>query len=195
MDGSPELPFSFSMRKPLKPKREIIQDLSQVFRAHGFEGASLSLLTKGTGLERASLYHHFPNGKADMAEAVLLQALADLEEEVLSCLEGGAEARAKVEGMLKQVEKFYKGGNEICFITIFSLGVVSPTVTEAMAAAVAKWLKVLERTLRELGVAAPKESAQQGLATIQGALVLAHTLQEPKLFKNALKQLKTLWLK
>lgn len=182
------------MRKPLKPREEIIRDLSKVFRTHGFEGTSLSLLTEGTGLERASLYHHFPKGKADMAEAVLMQALAELDEKVLSRLEGERDPKRKIEDMMKQVEKFYKNGNEICFITIFSLGVVSKKVTDSMNAAIQKWLKLLETTLAELGVDAPKESAQHALATFQGGLILSHAMKDPKVFKNSLKQIESNWI-
>ena len=73
-----------------------------------------------------------------MAEAVLMQALAELDEKVLSHLEGERDPKRKIEDMMKQVEKFYKNGNEICFITIFSLGVVSKKVTDSMNAAIQK---------------------------------------------------------
>ena len=49
----------------------LIDQLGKVFRIHGYEGASLSLIAEATGLKRASLYHRFPGGKEEMAEAVL----------------------------------------------------------------------------------------------------------------------------
>jgi hypothetical protein len=41
----------------------------------------------------------------------------------------------------------------------------------------------------------PKESAQQALSSIQGSLILAHATKDPRIFKNSLKLLKSLWLK
>ncbi|MEM8810542.1 MAG: TetR/AcrR family transcriptional regulator, partial [Cyanobacteria bacterium P01_G01_bin.38] len=41
-------------------KDAAIAKLTPVFRRYGYEGASLSMLSKATGLGKASLYHHFP---------------------------------------------------------------------------------------------------------------------------------------
>ena len=64
----------------------LLDRLSNVFRTHGFEGASLSLISKETGLQRASLYHRFPGGKEDMAKAVLERAWRWLDDHALSPL-------------------------------------------------------------------------------------------------------------
>ncbi|MEP1982729.1 MAG: helix-turn-helix domain-containing protein, partial [Maribacter dokdonensis] len=50
---------------------EILTGLTKVFRSRGYEGASLKELSEATGLKKASLYHRFPNGKQEMADAVL----------------------------------------------------------------------------------------------------------------------------
>ena len=52
-------------------KLEIIDRLFVVFRDRGYEGSSLADLSQATGLGKSSLYHHFPRGKEQMAEAVL----------------------------------------------------------------------------------------------------------------------------
>ena len=51
----------------------ILPVLAEVFRAHGYEGASLSLITRATGLGKGSLYHLFPGGKAEMAACGLAE--------------------------------------------------------------------------------------------------------------------------
>src|SRR5436309_2266252 len=53
------------------PNEELFDRLARVFRVAGFEGASLGALADGAGLQRASLYHRFPDGKVQMAEAVM----------------------------------------------------------------------------------------------------------------------------
>ncbi len=181
------------MRKALKSKDQIIQDLSQIFRTYGFDGATLSLLTAGTGLERASLYHYFPKGKADMAEAVLLKALVDLQVKVLDPLKSDLPAQQKIFAMFKSVEKFYCGGSEVCFITIFSQGNLGKKVSESMKKAIQQWSKLLENVLIELKVAKPKESAEQALSLIQGSLILSRAMADPKIFRNQLRLLKEQW--
>ena len=50
---------------------ELLNALSDVFRKRGYEGATLAELAAAANLGRASLYHHFPGGKAEMARQVL----------------------------------------------------------------------------------------------------------------------------
>ena len=52
-------------------RSQAVEKLVKVFRQYGYEGATLSRISQATGLGKASLYHHFPNGKQEMAEAVL----------------------------------------------------------------------------------------------------------------------------
>lgn len=52
-------------------RERLIMTIGRVFRRYGYEGASLSILSRETGLGRSSLHHFFPGGKEDMAMAVL----------------------------------------------------------------------------------------------------------------------------
>jgi AcrR family transcriptional regulator len=49
----------------------VIEKITESFQAYGFEGTSLSTISKATGLIKASLYCRFPAGKDEMAEAAL----------------------------------------------------------------------------------------------------------------------------
>ena len=61
------------MRKPriVTERADAIPALAEAFRQHGFEGASLAVITKATGLGKGSLYNFFPGGKDEMMAAVL----------------------------------------------------------------------------------------------------------------------------
>ena len=48
---------------------QLLDKLTEVFRLYGYEGASLSRISKVTGLQRASLYHRFPGGIAFTANS------------------------------------------------------------------------------------------------------------------------------
>ena len=63
------------------PKTDYIPSLLQLFRQHGYDGATLSKISQVTGLGKASLYHHFPKGKDEMVQEVL----AYLEESINQC--------------------------------------------------------------------------------------------------------------
>ena len=59
------------MARIVMERADVLPMLGEVFREHGFEGASLAAITARTGLGKGSLYHFFPGGKEEMAAAVL----------------------------------------------------------------------------------------------------------------------------
>ena len=85
--------MSSSKSKPaVSPRAAVLPQLGEVFRAHGYEGASLSLITASTGLGKGSLYHLFPGGKAQMAKEVLTEIDQWFEREVFAPLRDGDDA-------------------------------------------------------------------------------------------------------
>lgn len=58
-------------RKKTDTREQVINQLVPLFFQYGYDGTTLSLIAERTGLQRASLYHHFPGGKEEMARAVL----------------------------------------------------------------------------------------------------------------------------
>ena len=52
-------------------ENEALNTLTGLFRDRGYDGTSLSLIMKATGLVKASLYHRFRGGKEEMAETVM----------------------------------------------------------------------------------------------------------------------------
>ena len=57
------------MPREVAERRDAIAAVAEVFREHGYAGSSLATITQQTGLVKGSLYHFFPNGKQEMAEA------------------------------------------------------------------------------------------------------------------------------
>ncbi|MFM7333657.1 MAG: TetR/AcrR family transcriptional regulator [Tabrizicola sp.] len=45
----------------------LIQSATRLFRQRGYEGAGLTEILTEAGVPKGSLYHHFPDGKADLA--------------------------------------------------------------------------------------------------------------------------------
>ncbi|TGQ06111.1 helix-turn-helix domain-containing protein, partial [Mesorhizobium sp. M00.F.Ca.ET.217.01.1.1] len=57
------------MRRIAPERADLPSIIGEVFREHGYEGASLALIGAATGLGKGSLYHFFPGGKEEMARA------------------------------------------------------------------------------------------------------------------------------
>lgn len=91
-------------------KDEIIDRLFTVFRDRGFEGASITDLSRATGLGKSSLYHHFPDGKEQMAEAVLERATAVIDSEILNAARSSGTLKARIRKIVATLDQMYVGG-------------------------------------------------------------------------------------
>lgn len=175
---------------------EVLERLTEVFRCTGYEGASLVRLAEAAGLKKASLYHRFPGGKEEMAQAVLGEAGAWLEAHVLAPLAADAPPRERLLGMLDAVGTFYDGGRKACLLETFSLDPASgnPLAT-AVRAALEAWRAALARCLEAAGrsPAAAEREAETFLAHLQGALVLTRGLGTTGPFERMLGQYRETW--
>ena len=59
------------MPKPLHERAALVAEIAEIFREHGYEGARLSIIEARVQAGKGTLYHFFPRGKEEMAEAVL----------------------------------------------------------------------------------------------------------------------------
>src|ERR1044071_1951803 len=101
-------------------EEELLGRLASVFRDFGYEGASLSALSDGAGLQKASLYHRFPGGKQQMAEEVLGAALSWASEYVLAPLKGGGSPEVGLATVTRELDAFYSGGRKACLLNMLS---------------------------------------------------------------------------
>src|SRR4051812_28706054 len=88
----------------------LLDRLTQTFKDVGYEGASLSLLSDATGLKKSSLYHRFPQGKAQMAQEVMAETARVLDAEVFPLLAGDTPPDSKVAAFVRVMDGFYAGG-------------------------------------------------------------------------------------
>ncbi len=195
LDNVPNVPYmTFDERKPKVPARKIDQDdlldkLTDVFRLHGYEGASLSRIAEATGLGRASLYHRFPGGKKEMAEAVLDRADSWFASYILAPLNGPGDPADRVRAMAKRLNDFYGGGRHSCLLDSLSLGAGGDHgVRDHVQRSFAGWRGALAAVARSAGLSPTdaKRRAADALVRIQGALVLARATGETNPFSRAL---------
>jgi TetR/AcrR family transcriptional regulator, lmrAB and yxaGH operons repressor len=179
------------MPAPLIPRDEVVDRLARVFRAHGYEGASLKLLSDATGLGRSSLYHHFPNGKEDMAAAVLARSGERFAREVVAPLRGEGDARLRLRRTAEGLRGFYGGGEQACLIDLFGIGPAAARFRPALAAAARGFTEAVAEVLAGAGVdrAEAARRAEDALVAVQGSLVLARATGSPEPFRRVLREL------
>jgi len=171
-----------------------VHGLTSAFRSDGFDGASVSRMEEQTGLKRASLYHHFPGGKEDMAQAVLASAGERFAREVLAPLREEGDPAQRLGTSAAALDRFYRGGREPCLLEIFSLGGARAPLGGTVSRSFAEWIGALADLLTEAGAdtAAAKTRAADAVAQVQGSLVLARATGEADPFARAIRMLTAL---
>jgi AcrR family transcriptional regulator len=173
---------------------ELTEQVLQVFRNFGYEGASLSRLAQATGLEKASLYYRFPGGKKDLALAVTDRVGEWFAENVVGPLTQPGLPAERVREVAHRLRAFYGDGSRPCVLDTLSLHSGPDELRAALAAALQAWLAAFTAIARESGFtrAQAARRAQQALINIEGSLVLARVMADPAVFLRALDGLPNL---
>jgi TetR/AcrR family transcriptional regulator, lmrAB and yxaGH operons repressor len=158
-------------------RRRMIRSAAVLFRSKGVDGTAFSDVIAHSGAPRGSIYHHFPGGKAELAEeatryageyvaAALAAALA--EDDPVATLTGFSAAVAKG---LEQTR--YQDG---CPVVAAALeGPRTPGASAAAAEAIRSWESLLAEAFERNGVAPgrARSIATTVVAGIEGAIVMA----------------------
>lgn len=180
------------MARTINERADVLPKLAEVFRAHGYEGASLALISKATGLGKGSLYHFFPGGKEEMAAAVLTEIDGWFRSHVFEPLRASQDAQTAIWKMFDAVESYFDKGGRVCLVGLFALGEERDRFSGAIGGYFAEWVTALALALEAAGreQGAAREIAEETVAGVQGALVLARSLGEPAAFLRSLDRLK-----
>lgn len=179
------------MVRLVKERADIVAILAETFRAHGYEGASLSVISEATGLGKGSLYHYFPGGKAEMAQAVLAEIDGWFETHVYAPLRRGDDPARAIADMFASVEKYFDRGGRVCLVGLFALGEERDVFARPVNDYFARWVAALGAALRRRGARprAAAAAAEDVVAGVQGALVLARALDDRAVFTRALARM------
>ncbi|BAY82341.1 TetR family transcriptional regulator protein [Calothrix parasitica NIES-267] len=172
-------------------KEEAIIKLIPAFRKHGYEGASLTLLSKASGLGKASLYHYFPGGKSEMAAAVFEYIGDDFSNLVLKTLQGEEEPAVKIQAACDRLGEFYDSGRNSCFLAIMSFGEADKLFHRKVKARLEFMIESLAKVLVEAGIEEDiaRIKSQDAIGQLQGALILVRILDNTEPFERVIQGL------
>lgn len=179
------------MPAPLLSREELLYRLYETFSRYGYEGASMTRIAAYTGLGKASLYHHFPRGKEEMAAAVLDHVRAWYEDAVFRVLEDVTPPRQRLATMLDAFGRHYDGGNVACLPALLSLTEERDMFGEAIRELFTRWIACLTHALCDAGLGSEiaHRRAQEGAARIQGALMLVRAMVDARIFTQMAAEL------
>lgn len=180
------------MPKTVAERADILPALGEVFREHGFEGASLAVIGARTGLGKGSLYHFFPGGKAEMAEAVLAEIDAWFDANIFRPLREEEDATRAIARTLKAVEDYFRSGRRVCLVGALALTDSRDLFAGRIKRYFADWNEALAHALARAGhdKRSARALSEEALAAIQGGLVLARAMNDPAMFQRTLARLK-----
>ena len=180
------------MPKTVAERADVLPALGEVFREHGFDGASLALISQRTGLGKGSLYHFFPGGKEEMAAAVLAEIDGWFERTIFRPLREDGDPQRAIGDMVAAIDSYFRGGGRVCLVGAFALGEVRDRFATAIRDYFAAWTAALAQALVRSGLngEAAQGRAEEAVAAIQGALVLARALDDQDAFRRLLARIR-----
>lgn len=176
------------MARSVAERAEVLPLLAEVFRAHGYEGATLSLISDATGLGKGSLYNFFPGGKEQMATEVLTSIDRWFVDHVYTPLRTAADPVQGIADMFAAVDAYFRSGQRVCLVGVVALGASRDLFGDKVKIYFAGWIDALAAALRRLGDdrTLARHKAEQAVLEIQGALVLTRAMDDAKVFSRAL---------
>ena len=171
-------------------KKDLVLALGEIFREYGFAGTSLSEITQRTGLGKSSLYHFFPSGKTEMAEAVLQNIDHWFKDNIFIPLRQSEDSAACINAMFKSVDEYFHSGNRICLVGAFAMDNTRDHFSNKVSSYFKEWIDALALALKRTGHSHARAMAEEIVIGIQGALVIARSQDDPKAFTRTLTRLR-----
>ncbi len=157
-------------------RARMVRSAASLIRARGVSATSLSEVLADSGAPRGSIYHHFPNGKEQLAE----DAIGWTSERVLARQRECAATTAS--GVLECFIDMWRqvvlasGGAAGCVVAGVAIDTVPAQqgLIDMVRATFRSWVDLLAAQLEAVGVPAPRASAiaLATLAGMEGALIL-----------------------
>ena len=180
------------MPAPLLSKPEMLDRLMNLFRDQGFDGASLADISSATGLGKSSLYHHFPNGKEQIALEVLGHLESQLEEVVFEPMRSSAPPAKKLDRMLDAIDQFYEHGRKACLLERLTASVDHGHFRRPLGRAFSTWIDAVEALGLEAGLtrSVARHRAEDLVVRIEGALVVCAGTGDTSVFARTIRDLR-----
>ena len=151
--------------------------MARLLRDQGYTATTRAQLLAESGISNGSLYHHFPGGMEELAEAALEASGAVVDDALREALNAAPNAG---EGVVRFLDIAWGAATEQCAgcpiaPTALESPIISPRLRAVAARCFDEWEALIAARLRADGWpdgSAP-EAASAALALIEGALLLA----------------------
>jgi TetR/AcrR family transcriptional repressor of lmrAB and yxaGH operons len=183
------------MVKRSDSKDRMIAAARRLFREHGYLGTALSDVVTESSAPRGSMYFHFPAGKEELANEVILLHAADVIARINRAAAATATAGQLIEAFMGRerdelISSDYREGCAMAPIAIESPP-ASTQLSDANRRAFQDLITTLAARLTEKNVPVSRATqlATNVWSSVEGALILSRVLRSPEPFDMAIAQL------
>lgn len=175
------------MAQQISENTVLIEALFDIFRNHGYEGTTISLLSEITGLQKSSLYHHFPKGKEDMLKTVVGYVSQQIQQHIIApLLDTQVKPEKRFSNMIATVKAFYSGGKKNCLLNVLNLGEAKIDIKKLQNDDYSAWLNALARLGEEVGMTQQQAESwsERFVIIMEGALVIQRLTSNEQTFEK-----------
>jgi TetR/AcrR family transcriptional repressor of lmrAB and yxaGH operons len=164
--------------RPDRSRAALVDTAALLFRRQGYAATGLNQILKTADVKAGSLYHHFPNGKQELAAAVVDTVGGGIEQLLRKFFDGSSPVADVVDRWIDILAAGLTGDQrDGCPVEPIATESVhsSELVREASARVFAGWSGVVAERLRADGRAGEDadQTALAVVALIEGALILS----------------------
>ena len=168
------------MPRPDRSRAALVDTAATLFRRQGYAATGVNQILESADVKSGSLYHHFPQGKQELAAAVVDTVGRGIEALLRKFLAGETPVADVVDRWIELLAAGLSGDQrDGCPIEPIATESVhaSPLVRDASARAFGSWSTALAERLRADGWPdrAAGDTALAVVALIEGALMLSRT--------------------
>ena len=169
-------------------KTNLVAASIRLFQRQGYHGTGLEQLLRESEAPKGSFYHHFPDGKQELAAVAVEQAGAEINEIIRGAIDRRTAPDA-VRAVANAIAKWFESTDFTagCPITSVLLETVpsSARLHEVCRKVFEDWEAILEKHFQEQNLGEDSSRyAQTVVAAIEGAWILSRAKGSIKPFEN-----------
>jgi TetR/AcrR family transcriptional repressor of lmrAB and yxaGH operons len=173
---------------PASTRTRLVTTAARLFRTRGFHGVGLAEILAEAQAPKGSLYHHFPEGKTDLALAAADWAGAGMLAIIADAFGPAPDYRQGATTLCHKLAKFFdlSGGDGCPVTTVLFDGPANAGFTARAEAIFAGWIAAIAAQAVRFGrdPAAAATEAETLLIAIQGAWVLGRARRSSEILRQ-----------